>query len=284
MIRAKNFFSFLFVQSRDSNIVNLSAQMSYRLITAFIPLFMLIYNFINWLLQNLNLDFLDTFDWILPDSFLNYLNIAKEQSADISFSLNSNLIISFVALYISVSAMYAVIRSLNRIFEDRDQRAGIALWVQALIYLFLFLIIIALILFIYAVGEYILDFLFSWFQLPESASFFLGIFTVVFLLGVTSIIFMLIYMFAPKKPLKVIASLPGGIFVSFFWVTLFIVYWFFLSANLDFTNFFFQLQGPFLLLIGVYLIAFTLNLGAVVNLYSFKYVERKMVNHARKNS
>lgn len=284
MTRIKDFFYFLYSQGRDSNIVNLSAQMSYRLLTAFIPLLMLVYNFINWVLQNLNMDFLSNFDWILPNSFLEYLNIARAQSADISFSINSNLVISFIALYISVSAMYALIKSLNRIFERRDQREGIALWIQAVVYLLLFLIITALILFIYIVGEYILNTLFNLFQLPENLSFLLGIFTIIFLLGVTSIIFTLIYMFAPKKPLKLTASLPGGLFVSFFWVSIFIAYWFFLSTNLDLTNFFFELQGPFSLLIGVYLIAFSLNLGAVVNLYSFKYLERKVGYHASENS
>lgn len=284
MSRIKDFFYFLFVQGRDSNVVNLSAQMSYRVLTAFIPLLMLIYNFTNWFSRKLDTNFLNDFSWILPSSLLESLTIAQEHSADISFSANSNLVISFFALYISVSAMHALIVSLNRIFEQREQREGVALWLQAIVYLILFLIIILLIFLIYIIGEYLLEFLFALFQLPDTLPFFLGIFSFIYLLVVTSIIFTLIYMFAPKKPLKLLASLPGGIFVSFFWVSIFIIYWFFVSVNLDFTNFFFQLQGPFSLLIGVYLIAFTLNLGAVVNLYSFKFLERKVGFNARKNS
>ena len=258
--------------------------MSYRVLTAFIPLLMLIYNFINWFSRNLSNTFFKDFDWVIPNSILEYLYIAKAQSADISFSTSSNIIISFVALYISVSAMHALIVSLNRIFEHRDQRQGISLWIQAIVYLILFLIILFLIFFTYIVGEYLLEFFFNWFQLSENLSFFLGIFSFIYILVVASIIFTLIYMFAPKKPLKLSASLPGGIFVSFFWIVIFIIYWFFVSVKLDFTIFFFQLQGPFSLLISVYLIAFILNLGAVVNLYSFKFLERKLGFHARKNT
>ncbi len=284
MIKVKDFFSFLYTQSRDSNIVNLSAQMSYRILTAFIPLLMLFFNFTKWFSRNLDTAFLGEFEWIIPNSILEYLDIAKRQSADISFSASSNIVISFVALYISVSAMHALVVSLNRIFERRDQRQGITLWLQAIVYLILFLIILLLIFFIYIVGEYLLSFIFNCFQLSESLSYFLGIFSFIYLLVVASIIFTLIYMFAPKKPLTLAASLPGGIFVSFCWVLIFIVYWFFVSANLDFSNFFFQIQGPFSLLISVYLIAFTLNLGAVVNLYSFKFFKRKAGFHGREST
>ncbi len=283
MIRATNFFSFLYTQSRNSNIVNLSAQMSYRILTAFLPLLMLFFNFTKWFSRNLDTAFLGEFDWLIPSSILEYLDMAKTQAADISFSASSNIVISFIALYISVSAMHTLIVSLNRIFEQRDQRLGIVLWLQAFVYLILFLIILLLIFFIYFVGEYLVKTIFSWFQLSETISYVLGIFSFFYLLVVASIIFTLIYMFAPKNPLKLSASLPGGIFVSFCWVIIFIVYWFFVSVNLDFSTFFFQIQGPFSLLITVYLIAFTLNLGAVVNLYSFKFLNRKAGFHAREN-
>jgi len=43
----KSFSHFLYIQGRNHHIVNLSAQMSYRTLSAFIPFLMLLYSFVN---------------------------------------------------------------------------------------------------------------------------------------------------------------------------------------------------------------------------------------------
>ncbi|WKY44332.1 YhjD/YihY/BrkB family envelope integrity protein [Eubacteriaceae bacterium ES2] len=270
MLRLKEFSLFILTHSKESNIINLSAQMAYRILMAFIPFLMLLYNFINIFSQKVNTTLYTDFTFLFPESFLNYFQFAQENTAKVVNSSSSNWIILFFILTVSVSASYSLINILNRIFKDYEKRELIALWIQAIVYFLLFLAIILLMLIMYLVGEYVIYYLTLWFHLSSMSAILFNLFTIVYFFVVSSIILTLIYMFAPKKRLHLNHSYPGAVFVSFFWVILFMIYRFFVHSNVDFTNFFTDLQGPFVLLFEVYLLAFILNLGAVVNMYFVK--------------
>ncbi|WKY47820.1 YhjD/YihY/BrkB family envelope integrity protein [Eubacteriaceae bacterium ES3] len=275
MMRLKEFTLFILTHSKESNIINLSAQMSYRILMAFIPFLMLLYNFINIFSQTVNTALYADFTFLFPESFYNYFEFAQENSVKVTDSGNSNLIILFFILTVSISASYSLINILNRIFKDYEKRELIALWIQATIYFFLFLAIILLMLIIYLVGEYLIYYLSLWFNFSSFSTILFNLFTIIYFFIVSAIILTLIYMFAPKKRLKLNHSYPGAVFVSFFWVILFMIYRFLIHSNVDFTNFFTDLQGPFILMFEIYLIAFVLNLGAVVNLYFMKLYKRR---------
>ena len=163
----KCFSRFLYVQGRKNNIINLSAQMSYRTLAAFIPFLMLLSSFINWFSASVNDTFIFVLSKILPQSIMDYVNLAMENANTISFSWGTNLILGFFILYVSVSAMHSLISSLNRIFGQEENRGIVALWIQAVLYLFLFLLIIFLTVFFYLFGEKLLALIFSTLNLSE---------------------------------------------------------------------------------------------------------------------
>lgn len=266
----KCFSRFLFVQGRKNNIINLSAQMSYRTLSAFVPFLMLLYSFINWLSASVNETLIFAFSKILPQSIMNYVNLAMENANTISFSLGTNLILGFFILYVSVSAMHSLITSLNRIFGQKETRGTVALWIQSILYLFLFLLIIFFTVFFYLFGEKLLFFIFHALNLSQFFAVFIVLFTLLYLLVVPTLIFTLIYMYAPKNHLGFWEALPGGAFVSISWFIILFLYALFADTVLDFNSFFFNLQGPFSLFFVVYLICFSLTLGGVVNLYGAK--------------
>ncbi|URN84738.1 YihY/virulence factor BrkB family protein [Acetobacterium wieringae] len=266
----KCFSRFLFVQGRKNNIINLSAQMSYRTLSAFVPFLMLLYSFINWLSASVNETLIFAFSKILPQSIMNYVNLAMENANTISFSLGTNLILGFFILYVSVSAMHSLITSLNRIFGQKETRGTVALWIQSILYLFLFLLIIFFTVFFYLFGEKLLSFIFHALNLSQFFAVFIVLFTLLYLLIVPTLIFTLIYMYAPKNHLGFWEALPGGAFVSISWFIILLLYALFADTVLDFNSFFFNLQGPFSLFFVVYLICFSLTLGGVVNLYGTK--------------
>jgi membrane protein len=279
MLRLKEFSLFILNHSKESNIINLSAQMAYRILMAFIPFLMLLYNFINIFSQKINATLYTDFTFLFPESFINYFQFAQDNTVNmVNSSSTSNLIILFFILTVSVSASYSLINTLNRIFKDYEKRELIALWIQAIVYFLLFLAIILLMLIIYLVGEYLVYYLTLWFHLSNVSAILFNLFTTIYFFIVSSIILTLIYMFAPKKRLHFNHAYPGAVFVSFFWVVLFMIYRFFVHSNVDFSNFFTDLQGPFVLLFEIYLLAFNLNLGAVVNMYFIK-IYRKGGSH-----
>jgi membrane protein len=263
----KCFSRFLYVHGRKNNIINLSAQMSYRALSAFIPILMLLYNFINWFSAGVNATLVFVLSKILPQSIMDYVDLAMENATTISFSLGTNLILGFFILYVSVSAMHSLITSLNRIFGQKETRGIVVLWIQSILYLFLFLLIIFFTVFFYLFGEKLLAFIFSALNLSEFFAVFIILFTLLYIIIVPTLIFTLIYMYAPKTHLGFFEALPGGAFVSICWFTILFLYALFANAALDFNTFFFNLQGPFSLFFVVYLICFTLTLGGVVNLY-----------------
>jgi membrane protein len=266
----KCFSRFLYAQGRENNIINLSAQMSYRTLSAFIPFLMLLYNLINWFSAGVNETLVFVLSKILPQSIMDYVNLAMENASTISFSWGTNLILGFFILYVSVSAMHSLITSLNRISGQKETRGIIALWIQSILYLFLFLLIIFFTVFFYLFGEKLLAFIFNALNLSEFFAVFIILFTLLYIIIVPALIFTLIYMYAPKNHLGFFEALPGGAFVSICWFTILFSYALFANVALDFSTFFFNLQGPFSLFFVVYLICFTLTLGAVVNLYGAK--------------
>lgn len=263
----KCFSRFLYTQGRKNNIINLSAQMSYRTLSAFIPFLMLLYNFINWFSAGINETLVFVLSKILPQSIMAYVNLAIENASTISFSWGTNLILGLFILYVSVSAMHSLITSLNRIFGQEETRGIVALWIQAILYLFLFLLIIFFTFFFYLFGEKLLAFIFSALNISEFFAVFIILFTLIYMIIVPTLIFTLIYMYAPKNHLGFFEALPGGAFVSISWFIILFLYALFADAALDFNTFFVNLQGPFSLFFVVYLICFTLALGGVVNLY-----------------
>ncbi|KNZ40281.1 YihY/virulence factor BrkB family protein [Acetobacterium bakii] len=268
MVFIKNFTRFLFTEGKKNNIINLSAQMSYQALLAFIPFMMLLYNFLNWISSELNDKFMTTLSNFLPDSILDYFYTAAENTINTPISTGSNLLIGFFILTVSISAMFSLLNSLNRIFGQKETRGIPGLLVQAILYLFLFLVMILFTIVFYAFGETILHYLFNLLNLSQAFTVFLTAFGILYVGVVTTLIFTLIYMFAPKQRLDFFEALPGGLFVSIGWIALLFIYNLIAKPFLNLTTFFDNIQGPFSLCILIFMICFTLALGGVINLYT----------------
>jgi len=271
----KKFTRFLFTEGKRNNIINLSAQMSYQALLAFIPFMMLLYNFLNWISSEINDKFMNALSKFLPNSILNYFHTAAENTINTPISTGSNLLIGFFILTVSISAMFSLLTSLNRIFGQEETRGIPGLLVQAILYLFLFLIMILFTIIFYAYGENILYLIFNQLNLSQIFTVFLTAFGILYIGVVTTLIFTLIYMFAPKNRLDFFEAFPGGLFVSIGWMFLLFIYNLVAKPFLNLTTFFNNIQGPFSLCILIFMICFTLTLGGVINLYSIDKKETK---------
>jgi len=271
----KRFSRFLIAEGKRNNIIILSAQMSYQALLAFIPFMMLLYNFLNWISSEMNDKFMTALSQFLPDSILDYFHTAAENTAITPISTGSNLLIGFFILYVSISAMFSLITSLNRIFGQGETRGIPGLLIQAILYLLLFLGMILFTIIFYALGENILYLIFNLLNLSQIFTVFLTVFGILYIAVITTLIFTLIYMFAPKNHLSFFEALPGGLFVSIGWMTLLFIYNIVAKPFLNLTTFFNDIQGPFSLCILIFMICFTLTLGGVINLYSIDKKETK---------
>jgi membrane protein len=102
----KCFSRFLYAQGRENNIINLSAQMSYRTLSAFIPFLMLLYNLINWFSAGVNETLVFVLSKILPQSIMDYVNLAMENASTISFSWGTLDSIHSLSVFISADYLF----------------------------------------------------------------------------------------------------------------------------------------------------------------------------------
>lgn len=251
--------------------------MSYQALLAFIPFMMILYNFLNWISRETSERLIAALSNSLPASILDYFRSAMDNAANASISTETNLFIGFFILYISIAAMFSLIISLNRIFEQEETRSIPGLLIQAILYLFLFLVIILFTIIFYIFGENIFYFIFSILNISQFFALFLTAFGVLYVGIVTTLICTLIYMFAPKNHLNFFEALPGGLFVSIGWMFILFIYNIIAKPFLNFTTFFNNIQGPFSLCILIYTICFTLTLGGVINLYAMEKINGKVV-------
>ncbi len=155
MKTVRDFFGFLFVEAKKNNIVNLSAQMAYRVLFGFIPLLMLVYYFLNQVSSELNETMLVGLSKILPPEIMKYIISSMQNPFDTTTSPWTNVVFGIFILYVSVSAMHALIDAFNRILGQEETRGLLALWGHSAVYLLLFVVLVLLTLVLYVFGEHL---------------------------------------------------------------------------------------------------------------------------------
>ena len=75
------FYFFVKNHKKNYSILNLAAQLSYRVLLAFIPFIMLIYNFFSWFAQGLNDQVLESLKVLFPGFLDEMFNTAAANAA-----------------------------------------------------------------------------------------------------------------------------------------------------------------------------------------------------------
>ncbi|WP_411328010.1 YhjD/YihY/BrkB family envelope integrity protein [Eubacterium callanderi] len=99
-------------------------------------------------------------------------------------------------------------------------------------------------------------------------------FTLIYISAIIALLVTAIYMYTPSVRMSFFFALPGGVFVSLGWLSIIGLYEAFIKNHLQIESLFSSLEGPFSLIIVVYVFCIILTFGCVVNLFLLKKIGR----------
>ncbi|MEG0378485.1 MAG: YhjD/YihY/BrkB family envelope integrity protein, partial [Eubacterium sp.] len=250
------FYTFIVQQQKEYSILNLAAQLSYRILLAFIPFIMLIYNLINWLTKGLDDHILESLRMIFPDFLDDLLITATTNASGPQTSPWANIVFSFFVIYAAVCASRSVLLIMNKILLIPEKRNYFFVWGVAILYLIIFVFLIAIVFYIYFFTQKISTLFFEIIHLSKFFINFWKSFTMIYVSAIIAILVTGIYMFAPSQKLSLFQSLPGAIFVSLGWLSIVAIYELFVSVRFQTDSFFSSIEGPFELLLSISFVSF----------------------------
>ncbi|MEG0075979.1 MAG: YhjD/YihY/BrkB family envelope integrity protein [Eubacterium sp.] len=265
-----DFLNFLKIQEKKYNVLNLSAQLAYRILLAFIPFTMLLYNFLNWFSNTLNAELIHGINLFFPNFTKDFISIATKNASDAQISSYTTIIFGFFILYASLCAIRSLILTVNKVMNIPEKRNYFIVWGFSFLYLILLIIAILIVIYLYLFTQHIITAFFvslNWFD------FFINFwrsFSLVYIITIITLLLTGIYMFIPSKHLSFFAAFPGAIFVSSGWLLVLCLYRYFIWSHINFIDFSTSLEGPFSMIIFIYLFCIILCFGCVVNLFFIK--------------
>lgn len=253
----------LYFRFNDDDVPALASQLAYYFILAIFPFLIFLLNLIS-------------FTPITSEQALNDLskivpNVAYDIIKDVinqSSHSNSQTVLSFsmlATLWAASNGMNAVIKSLNKAYDQHETRS---LWkVRGLSIIatiaFAFTIILSFILLI--LGEVIGNSIFVFLGLSNSFKILWSYIRFVSPVVVMIIVFALLYRYMPNRRMKYSEVLAGSIFSSIGWLITSVLFSIYVNNFSNYANTYGSIGGIILLIIWLYWISIIILLGGELN-------------------
>ena len=268
----KRFILFFRDNWDDYNIINLGAQLSYRILLAFIPFIMLLYNFLSLIRPSLNDYILNQAEGFLPKFLTAFLDTATSGASGPQTSLWANLTFGFFMILASVAAMRSLILIINKAMHCRPPHPNVLLawarsWFSALCYLILLLFAVLVTAALYPLTQTMATAAFDAMHLSDGFIAVWRGFTLFYILTIITLIFTAIYSLAPYPHLRFFDALPGALTVTALSSALWALYRLGLRLPVTVRGFSSFLQAPFILIILVFVLSVIICLGCTVNAF-----------------
>ena len=283
----KQFVLFFRENWDDHNIINLAAQLSYRILLAFIPFIMLIYNFLTLMRSSINITLLEQAKEFLPEFLTAFFETAQSGASGPQTSLWANLTFMFFMLFASVTAMRSLILVINKAMHCDPPHpnviyAWLRSWFSALLYLTLLLFVVFFTGIFYTLTQTIAI---ESFDLMNLSQWFIATwkaFTLLYIFAIITLIFTAIYSLAPYPHLRFMDALPGALAASSLILIIWELYRIFLHIPFTFKGLSQTLQAPFTLIITIFVLSIITCFGCIVNAFFLKEGKEKR-HHEKKN-
>ncbi len=257
-----------------SDISSLAAQMTYFLVLAFIPVLMVAISISS--------------RWLVPESILGYLEFILPESAVLVISnVINELIASNISYWTLLFSLWLVSRGLRSIMNGLSKsyigappRNYIKHYLMSLVFAVLFVILIVLCLVIIVFGRYIMSYLFDYLTIGSSFESVWGILKYIIVFSLITVVFCMIFSFAPSIKLKFKDVIIGALFTSIGWIVMSLAFSFYVGHSSRFGVIYGSLGGLFILLIWLYLSTIILLIGNEINatIFLFRYMPQEVHN------
>ncbi|MEK8130127.1 YihY/virulence factor BrkB family protein [Paenibacillus filicis] len=262
-MKAIEFVQTLFCRFEDDDLPALSAQLTYYLILSFFPFLILmgaILSFTDFSAE----DAIERLALLLPEmSNRTIAEVLMEIEGTRSGSLLSFGLIA--TLWSASNGVNAIIKGINKAYNQEENRPFWRVRLLSILATIGLAVAIVLSFVTLVFGRKIIDWLYSTIHIEADFSILWAIFQYVVPLVVLWILFVFVYAYLPNVRLKFKGVLPGAIFTTIGWITVSLLFSFYVNQFDSYTKTYGSLGGIIVLLIWLYLSSMIILLGGEIN-------------------
>jgi membrane protein len=211
-----------------------------------------------------SIQILEGLDVMLPKSVLELTQATIKEIFDTQYT--GLLWVSILLMiWTSSSAFKAVIKSVNKAYDFKEDRSFIKISIISMLGIFGLAMIIILALGMLVFGNVIGDYIKNNHSFYKALIVLWNIFRYVFIVVVMIFIFVVIYKLAPAKRLTWKEVIPGAVFSTLGWVLVSFGFSFYIDNFNNYSRFYGSLGAVFILMTWLFIISIIFILGVEIN-------------------
>lgn len=248
---------------KEDDIFALGSQLAYSLLLSFFPFLIFLMTIIGFSSVTSS-DVLLSLESILPTPayeliYTTIIEIVDSQKSDLlSFSL-------LITIWVSSNGFYAVIKGLNKAYDDDEKRPFWKIRVTSIMCTFILGLMIIFSLLLLVLGNSIGVTLSRYFNLPGNFDILWKVLRYVITLVSMVFTFALIYMFTPTRNLLLKEVLPGAIFAAIGWIVVSVGFAFYVDNFNNYSRIYGSIGAVIILMIWLFLSSIILLTGGEIN-------------------
>jgi Predicted membrane protein len=270
-----NLFRDLINKINEDDVFALASQLAYYLVLSFFPFMLFIMTLAGFSKLN-SREILAGLDVMLPKSVLELTQSTIREIFDTQYK--GLLWVSILLMmWTSSSAFRAVIKSVNKAYDFKEDRSFIKISIISMLGIFGLAVIIILALGMLVFGNVIGEYIKNYHSLYKLLIILWNIFRYLFIVVVMIFIFIVIYKLAPAKRLTWKEVIPGAIFSTFGWVLVSFGFSFYIDNFNNYSRFYGSLGAVFILMTWLFIISIIFILGVEMNFVIAKIKNRTKI-------
>ena len=250
----------------------LASQLAYYLILSFFP-FMLFLMTLAGFSSISSKQILGQLNVMIPRSVLELTQSTVVEIFDNQYTGLLGISI-LLTLWTASSAFKAIIKSINKAYNFKEERSFIKLSIISMLGILALAVTIILALTALVFGNVIGDYIKSINPFYEIILIIWNIFRYTFILAIMISIFICVYKFAPAKKLVWKEVIAGSVFSTVGWVLVSFVFSFYIDNFNNYSRFYGSLGAVFILMTWLFLISIIFILGVEINFVTSELRDR----------
>lgn len=247
----------------EDDIMALSSQLAYSLLFAFFPFLIFLMTIVGYS-DIKGSDIMNNLKVIIPGDA--YLLIDRTISEVVNSKKGGLLSISLILTIWSASSGFnAVIKGLNKAYNERESRSMIRVQLISLAFTFAMAIVVMFSVFLLIFGETNSNFLINWFGLSNEFKIIWSFMKYILSIVIMVSIFAIIYKFAPCKNHSLRDVIPGAVFAAFGWIISSLCFSFYINNFGNYSKLYGSIGAVIVLMLWLFITAAVIILGGEIN-------------------
>lgn len=253
----------LMIKVKNDNVFALASQLAYYLMLSFFPFILFLMTLAGFSSLSSN-DVLNQLRVMLPSSILDLTRSTVEEVFDNQYTGLLGISI-LLMVWTSSSAFKAIINSVNKAYNFKENRSFIKLSIISMVGILALALTMILSLIVLVFGNVIREYIENFQPIYRIVLVLWNIFRYTFIFVIMVIIFIGIYKFSPAQKLIWKEVIPGSIFSTVGWIIVSLGFSFYVNNFGNYSRLYGSLGAVFILMTWLFLISMIFILGIEIN-------------------